>query len=63
MRDKFVWWITTVYGLQSTTEKIQFLGELAKRISLCFGDDFNIILRASQKNNENLHRRNMVMFK
>jgi hypothetical protein len=31
------WWITTVYGPQSTEEKIQFLTELAERRSLCPG--------------------------
>jgi hypothetical protein len=48
------WWITTVYGPQSTEDKIQFLIEQAERRSLWPGPwlvigDFNMILRASEK--------------
>jgi hypothetical protein len=48
-------------------EKIQFLTELAERRSLCPGGwlligDFNMILRASEKNNTNLDRASMTRF-
>jgi hypothetical protein len=62
------WWLTVVYGPQSTPEKIQFLQELSERRSLCPGawlviGDYNMILRASEKNNENLDRANMRRFR
>jgi endonuclease/exonuclease/phosphatase family metal-dependent hydrolase len=57
-----------VYGPQSTQEKIQFLEELAERRALCPGawlviGDFNMILRASEKNYENLDHPNMARFR
>jgi endonuclease/exonuclease/phosphatase family metal-dependent hydrolase len=57
-----------VYGPQSSDEKAQFMAELLERRSLCPGawlviGDFNMILRASEKNNENLDRRSMTRFR
>jgi hypothetical protein len=62
------WWITGVYGPQSTVEKLQFLRELSERHTLCPGPwcvigDFNMILRASEKSNGNLDRRAMASFR
>jgi exonuclease III len=62
------WWITVVYGPQSSAEKIQFLAELTERCALCHGPwmiigDFNMILRASEKNNTNLDRTSMRRFR
>jgi hypothetical protein len=64
---KELWWLTSAYGLQSTADKIMFLTELSERSILCPGawlviGDFNMILRASKKNNENLDRASMVRF-
>jgi hypothetical protein len=63
-----VWWITVVYGPQNTADKIAFLAELTVRRTLCPGawmliGDFNMILRASEKNNDNLHRNIMGRFR
>jgi hypothetical protein len=57
-RDESKWWLTTVYGPQGAEEKILFLQELTERRALCPGPwmvagDFNMILNASEKNNEN----------
>jgi endonuclease/exonuclease/phosphatase family metal-dependent hydrolase len=65
--DQASWWITVVYGPQSVKEKELFLAELAVRRSLCSGPwlllgDFNMILRASEKNNSNIDRRAMNLF-
>jgi exonuclease III len=62
------WWLTVVYGPQDTEEKIQFLAELSERRALCHGPwmiigDFNMILRASEKNNANLDRASMRRFR
>jgi mannosylglycoprotein endo-beta-mannosidase len=62
------WWLTVVYGPQSTEEKTQFLAELTERRALCHGPwmligDFNMILRASEKNNLNLDRSSMRRFR
>lgn len=67
-RDDSIWWITVVYGPQSNEEKAQFLTELEEWRSLCPGawlviGDFNMILRASEKNNGNLDRLNMNQFR
>jgi hypothetical protein len=64
-RDGNSWWITVVYGPQSTEDKVRILTELTERRNLCPGawlliGDFNMILRASEKNNENLDRASMV---
>lgn len=63
-----VWWITGVYGPQSSAEKLVFLQELsglaAQRWTkwLALGE-FNLIYQASDKNNCNLNRRLMGAFK
>jgi hypothetical protein len=67
-RDDSKWWLTTVYGPQLTEEKIVFLEELTVRRSLCpkpwvVAGDFNMILNASEKNNENLDRNMMRRFR
>jgi exonuclease III len=64
-RDNNSWWITSVYGPQAREEKVSFLTELAERRSLCPGPwmvigDFNMILFASEKNNELLDRAMMA---
>jgi mannosylglycoprotein endo-beta-mannosidase len=66
--DNVSWWITVVYGPQSREDKIQFLRELTERRALCPGPwlligDFNMILRASEKNNDNLDRFMMARFR
>jgi mannosylglycoprotein endo-beta-mannosidase len=66
--DQNNWWITVVYGPQDDADKIQFLQELTERRSLCSGPwillgDFNLILRASEKNNENINRPMMNRFR
>jgi hypothetical protein len=68
MLDQKNWWITVVYGPQEDADKIQFLQEVTERRSLCPGPwillgDFNLILRASEKNNENLNRPMMNRFR
>jgi exonuclease III len=67
-RDDNRWWITTVYGPQTVEEKIAFLTELSERRTLCPGPwmvigDFNMILYASEKNNDNLDRTMMARFR
>jgi hypothetical protein len=67
-RDDSKWWLTTVYGPQAAEEKIMFLEELSERRMLCPGPwvvagDFNMILNASEKNNENLDRNMMQRFR
>jgi endonuclease/exonuclease/phosphatase family metal-dependent hydrolase len=62
------WWITVVYGPQHTEGKIQFLAELTARRNLCPGawmviGDFNMILCASEKNNDNLDKASMRRFR
>jgi exonuclease III len=66
--DQNDWWITVVYGPQEAQDKIQFLLELSQRRALCPGPwmiigDFNLILRASEKNNTNLDRPMMNRFR
>jgi exonuclease III len=62
------WSITAVYGPQGDNEKLQFLGELRwVRHSvtdkwLILGD-FNLILQAEDKSNDNLNRRLMGAFR
>jgi hypothetical protein len=53
---------------QSVEDKINFLQELAERRSLCPGPwlvlgNFNLILRAAEKNNANLDRAMMSRFR
>ncbi|XP_071679528.1 uncharacterized protein [Lolium perenne] len=67
-RDDSKWWLTIVYGPQAAEEKVMFLEELSERRSLCPGPwvvagDFNMILNASEKNNENLDRGMMQRFR
>jgi exonuclease III len=67
-KDNKRWWITNVYGPQRTEEKILFLTELTERRALCPGPwlllgDFNMIMYASEKNNENLDRQMMTRFR
>jgi hypothetical protein len=55
------WYITTVYGLQEDDDKLQFLGELRWMQHLVSDrwlvlGDFNLILQASDKSNDNLNR-------
>lgn len=55
------WYITTVYGLQEDDDKLQFLGELRWMQHLVSDrwlvlGDFNLILQASDKINDNLNR-------
>jgi exonuclease III len=62
------WWITIVYSPQRTKDKIQFLAELTAHRNLCPGawmiiGDFNMILRASEKSNDNLDRASMRRFR
>jgi exonuclease III len=67
-REDGTWWLTVVYGPQDTHDKRAFLDELSTRRSLCPGPwliigDFNMILHACEKNNENLDRRTMAAFR
>jgi exonuclease III len=67
-KDNNRWWLMTVYGPQSREDKLSFLTELTERQSLCPGQwmvvgDFNMILFASEKNNENLDRFMMARFR
>lgn len=62
------WWMTVVYAPQGDTLKTSFLEELNTRRGLCPGPwmllgDFNMILRASEKNNANLNRSMMSKFR
>ncbi|KAG2624178.1 hypothetical protein PVAP13_3KG110427 [Panicum virgatum] len=62
------WWLTVVYGPQGDREKIEFLHEL-RDIKAVAGDnwlvigDFNLILQAEDKSNDNLNRRLMTEFR
>jgi hypothetical protein len=67
-RDNNRWWLTTVYGPQSSEEKIEFMTELAMRRAFCPGPwmvmgDFNMILHAEDKNNDRLDRRMTARFR
>lgn len=62
--DGFTTWVTTVYGPQGDSEKIQFLDELRKTRQHKLGSwllcgDFNMIYNTTDKNNANLHHRMM----
>jgi hypothetical protein len=57
-----------VYGPQGNHEKIQFLQSLREIRALCTGpwlvlEDFNLILREEEKNNNNLDRAMMGRFR
>lgn len=61
------WWITVVYGPQGDDLKTLFLEELRNKRTTCPGPwmllgDFNMILRASEKSNNNLNRSMMNKF-
>ena len=61
------WWLTVVYGPQDDSAKLAFLNEL-RQISCITSDlwliigDFNMILQASDKSNDNINRRLMGAF-
>jgi exonuclease III len=62
------WWLTCVYGPQSSEEKVQFLQELRNVRAACLGPwiiagDFNLIYKAEDKNNSNLNRAMMGRFR
>jgi exonuclease III len=61
------WWLTSVYGPSTDTDKPNFLGELHDLQSLHSGpwlltSDFNLIYHAEDKNNFNLNRWRMGQF-
>jgi exonuclease III len=68
MVDNEKWTLTTVYGPQTEMEKISFMGEIralkqtAHERWLLLGD-FNLIYRASDKNNSNINRHLMNRFR
>jgi endonuclease/exonuclease/phosphatase family metal-dependent hydrolase len=62
------WWLTCVYGPQGNNEKVMFLQELRDIREVCMGPwmlagDFNLIYRASDKNNSNINRVMMSRFR
>jgi exonuclease III len=62
------WWFTGVYGPQADGDKCQFLQELKDIRDLHPGawvvaGDFNLIIDAADKNNNNLNRRMMGKFR
>ena len=62
------WWISVVYGPQCREEKVEFLRQIVERRTLTPGawlaiGDFNMIMRASEKNNNNLDRGMMTRFR
>lgn len=67
-KDGSTWWISVVYGPQGDDLKTLFLQDLYTRRETCPGPwmvlgDFNMILRASEKNNSNLNRGMMNKFR
>jgi hypothetical protein len=67
-RDNNCWWLTTLYGPQSTEDKWAFLNEMMERQTLFSGPwaiagDFNMILSVAEKNNSNLNRAVMTRFR
>jgi exonuclease III len=67
-QDGQPWWLTCVYGPQGNSEKIIFLQELRDARAACVGPwvvagDFNLIYKASDKNNSNLNRDMMGRFR
>jgi len=66
--DNSMWSITGVYGPQGDAEKMLFMDEIKQlnpsmRASWMLLGDFNLIYRASDKNNPNVNRRLMNKFK
>lgn len=62
------WCLTAVYGPQADEDKVAFLDELREiRATVTspwmIAGDFNLILDASDKNNANIHCRNMGRFR
>jgi len=62
------WWLTVVYGPQDDQEKVQFLQDLSELRNSINGKwlvigDFNLILQAQDKSNQNLNRRMMGIFR
>lgn len=62
------WWISVVYGPQGDELKTKFLDDLTASRLVCQGKwmvlgDFNMILRASEKNNDNLNHNIMNKFR
>lgn len=62
------WWLSVVYAPQGDALKTSFLEELNAQREFCSGPwmilgDFNMILRASEKNNTNLNRSTMGKFR
>ncbi|KAE8819241.1 hypothetical protein D1007_02998 [Hordeum vulgare] len=67
-KTNFSWWITVVYAPQGDDLKSQLLLELEARCSVCPGPwlvlgYFNMILRASEKNNPKINRGMMAKFR
>uniref|UniRef100_A0A8R7TFI0 Endonuclease/exonuclease/phosphatase domain-containing protein n=1 Tax=Triticum urartu TaxID=4572 RepID=A0A8R7TFI0_TRIUA len=63
-----MWWLTGVYGPQGSADKIAFLHELADIRDLHAGPwvvagDFNLIVNAEDKNNENINRQMLARFR
>lgn len=62
------WWLTSVYGPQSYSDKLEFMVELRVIRAACLGPwllagDFNLIYRAADKNNANLDRAMLGRFR
>jgi exonuclease III len=65
--DGHAWWFTGVYGSQGDDNKLQFLQELRDVRAACQGPwlvmgYFNLIVKADDKNNDNLNRAMMGKF-
>jgi hypothetical protein len=61
------WWFTGVYGPQGDANKLMFLQELRDVRAACQGPwlvmgDYNLIVKAEDKNNDNLNRATMGRF-
>ncbi|XP_073367969.1 uncharacterized protein [Aegilops tauschii subsp. strangulata] len=68
IQDRLDFWLTTVYGPVDDTRKDDFLAEIAHAAPpqgepWLLNGDFNIIYEARDKNNLNLNRRIMGMFR
>jgi hypothetical protein len=66
--DEQPWWLTGVYGPQQDVEKIAFISELREvrhqyAGSWVLAGNFNLILSAEDKNNDNLNRKMMGRFR
>lgn len=66
--DGVQWWFTGVYGPQPDAQKVLFMNELRMLRIACQGPwaiagDFNLIYRASDKNNHNIDRAMMGQFR